>query len=155
MFSAGTCSDLSAAPSPGVMLVRGVSYFAAAMKIQMPILNPIPIMSIVETTRPISAPLATLVASTGDDPPVSSATRAPTNDPTTAPMIGPTIGNGNPPIAPTIPPRSAPQPARREPPYFRAYRPVSENSSSSATIASTATAINDTHPIGSPGTIIL
>src|SRR4051812_26257854 len=122
------------------------------MKIQTPIVKPIPILRAVDTTRPIRAPFATRVASPADDPPVSSAMSAPRKDPTNAPITDPMIGTGIPTIAPTMPPRIAPQPARRDPPYFRAYLPVSENSSSSATNASTATTISDTQPIGSPGT---
>src|SRR5450759_2800555 len=131
------------------------SYFAAAMNIQTPIVKPIPILRTVDTTRPINAPLATRVASPADDPPVNSAMSAPKKEPRNAPITEPPIGTGIPTIAPTMPPRIAPQPARREPPYFRAKRPVSENSSSSATNASTATAMRVTQPIGSPGTIKL
>src|SRR5205085_12139612 len=95
-------------------------HFMAAMKIQIPIVNPMPILRTVDTTRPINAPLATRVASPADDPPVNSAMSAPTKEPTNAPMTGPTIGTGNPTIAPTMLPITAPHPARREPPYFRA-----------------------------------
>ena len=48
---------------------------------------------------------------------------APTNAPVKAPITLPTIGTGTPTMAPAIPPTSAPQPERREPPY----RSVSPN----------------------------
>src|SRR5205823_3322303 len=131
------------------------SYLAAAMKIQIPIVKPMPIFRPVETTRPIRAPFATRVESPADDPPVNSAMSAPMNEPRNAPIIGPTIGTGTPTIAPTILPIMAPQPARRDPPYFRAYFPVNENSSSSAMKARTVTDAMLTQPIGSPLTTIL
>src|SRR2546427_462646 len=90
----------------------------AAMKIQTPIVKPIPIFRAVDITRPIKAPFATRVASLADDPPVNSAMSAPRNEPTKAPMTGPMMGTGTPTIAPTMPPRIAPQPAR-----FRAALP--------------------------------
>src|SRR6185503_21225852 len=132
-----------------------MGYFAAEMKIQIPIVKPIPTFSAVETARPIKAPFATRVAAPALEPRDSSATSAPMNDPTNAPITGPTIGTGTPTIAPTIPPMIAPQPARRDPPYLRAYFPASENSSSSAIRASTPTAIRVNQPIGSHGTVKL
>src|ERR1700686_4977755 len=95
-------------------------YFAAAMKIQTPIVKPIPIFRTVDITRPINAPFATRVASPADDPPVSSAISAPRNEPTNAQRRGPKIGTGPPKTAPPMPQRSPPGRARGEPPYFRA-----------------------------------
>src|SRR4051812_8514053 len=155
--SAGTDSLAALALSAAVIgwVWGSRNYLAAAMKIQIPIVNPIPILRPVETTRPMRAPFATRVASPADDPPVSSAMSAPMNDPRNAPIMGPTIGTGTPTIAPTILPIMAPQPARRDPPYFRAYFPVMENSSNSAMKARTVTTTMLTQPIGSPLTIML
>src|SRR3954462_2929427 len=155
--SAGTDSLAALALSAAVIgwVWGSRNYLAAAMRIQIPIVNPIPILRPVETTRPMGAPFATRVASPADDPRVSSAMSAPMNDPRNAPIMGPTIGTGTPTIAPTILPIMAPQPARRDPPYFRAFFPVRDKSNSSAMKARIPTAARLIQPIGSPGTTML
>ena len=55
-------------------------------------------------------------------------------------------------IAPTIPPSIAPQPARREPPYFLVKRAASVHSSPSAIAIRMPTMTTDAHPMPPAGT---
>src|SRR5688572_9291767 len=141
---------------PGIgYRVSGIAHPIAARNIQTAIAHPTPIFIAVATARPMSAPVAARVDAPVLEPMLSSPASAPMKLPTNPPTIGPTIGMGTPMIAPITPPIMAPQPARRDPPYFRAYLPDIVNSIHSAMTASIAIPTSVTQLIGSVPTRML
>src|SRR5688500_16847601 len=100
----------------------------------------------------MTAPVAALAEAPLDDPTLSSPSNAPTKLPMKPPTTGPTIGPGTPMKAPRPPPGRDPHPARREPPYFRAYFPDIVNSIHAAMRPRTVIATSENQLIGEPPT---
>src|SRR5437660_1639546 len=97
--------------------------FTAAKPPMTAITTPSAIFAAAPAARPSTAPQPARTATPGVRDTEYSNKAAPTNAPVKAPITLPTIGTGTPTMAPAIPPTSAPQPERREPPY----RSVSPN----------------------------